>query len=174
MMKRYLAHIAAAALLAVAAILPADAQTQIQFPTAPWGGYAPTHIECGRLLGANMNVTTDQAIPISVPSATYLVDSIVVSNPSVSLTTAAGGVYSAASKGGVAIVGSGQAYSGLTSNSANTTGNALGLTIATAGLTTAFQGYAQTSQISTIYLSLTTGQGAAATADVRVYCKPLF
>ena len=152
----------------------AKAQTQSQFPTAPWGGFAPGKIECGWLYDANFNSTADQAIPISVPSALYVVDSILVTNASVSLTTAAGGVYSAVSKGGVAVVSSGQAFSGLTSNTANTTGNALALTIATAGNTTAFQGFAQTGRISTLYLSLTTGQGAAATADFRVYCRPLF
>lgn len=153
----------------------AHAQAQFQFPMAPWNAFAPESVQCGWLYGANMNSTADQAIPISVPSATYLVDKIILSNPSVSLTTAAGGVYSAASKGGVAIVASGQAYSALTTNAANTTGNALALTIATAGNTTAFGGPSQgANAITTIYLSLTTGQGAAATADVRVTCKPLY
>lgn len=163
----------AAVLAAFALLGQAHAQTQYQFPTSPWGGFAPARIECGSLIGANMNVTTDQAIPISVPSYTWMVDDIVVSNPSVSLTTAAGGVYSAISKGGVAIVSSGQAYSGLTTNAANTTGNALALTLSTAGNTTDFQGFG-VSDINLLYLSLTTGQGAAATADVRVFCKPLF
>lgn len=174
MMKMALRRLLVAAILALVLLPQAFAQTQFQFPTTPWGGYAPAEFQCGWLYGANMNVTTDQAIPISVPTGTWMVDTIVVSNPSVSLTTAAGGVYSAVSKGGVAIVSSGQAYSALTTNAVNSTGNALLLTIATAGSTTMFQGYAQTSRISTIYLSLTTGQGAAATADVRVYCRPLY
>lgn len=158
------------------ALLPGvvGAQTQMQFPTTPWGGYAPTTIQCGSLLGANFNSTSDQAIPISVPSGTYAVEAIAVSNPSISLTTAAGGFYSAVSKGGVAIVASGQAYSGLTTHAANTTGNFLLATISTAGTTTAFQGPTQTSPISTIYFSLTTAQGAAATADIRVRCRPLY
>lgn len=173
-MKKFLL----AGVLACAALGMTDvglrAQTQVQFPNAPWNGFAPGKIECGWLLGANMNVTTDQAIPISVPSATYMIESIAISNPSVSLTTAAGGFYSAASKGGVAVVAAAQAYSGLTSNTANTTGNALLATIATAGNTTVFQGPSQTSPISTLYFSLTTAQGAAASADIRVYCRPLF
>lgn len=162
-----------AALLAMLSVA-AQAQTNYQFPYAPWNAFAPTRIECGYLLGANANVTTDQAIPISVPSATYLVDSILVSNPSISMTTAAGGVYSAVSKGGVAIVASSQVYSALTTNSANTTGNALLLTISTAGNTTAFQGPTQSSPQTTVYLSLTTAQGSAGTFDVRVYCRPAF
>jgi hypothetical protein len=139
--------------------------TTMQFPTMGWGGFAPARIECGELLGANMNSTADQAIPISFPSAKYVITEIDITNPSVSLTTAAGGFYSAASKGGVAIVSSGQAYSTLTTNAANTTGNEMTATLATAGNTTAFN-------LSQIYLSLTTAQGAAATADVRVYCRP--
>lgn len=176
--RRFIAFAALAAGFAITAIggqFRAEAQTQMQFPTTPWEGYAPATVQCGELLGANMNVTTDQAIPISVPSGTYIVDNITISNPSVSMTTAAGGFYSAASKGGVAIVASGQAYSTLTTNAANTTGNAMVATLATAGTTTAFGGYAAgANQISTIYLSLTTGQGAAATADVRVRCRALY
>lgn len=172
-MKRYLAHIAALLLVVLAAIAPVQAQTQFQFPTTPWQAYAPAEVQCGWLYGANFNTTSDSAIPISVPSGTWMVDTVVVSNPSISLTTAAGGIYTAASKGGVALVSSGQAYSALTTNAANTTGNSLLLTIATAGNTTALQGYAQTNRISTVYLSLTTAQGAAASADVRIYCRPL-
>lgn len=167
-------RIAALVALAFLFVAPAHSQTNFQFPTTPWQAYAPARIQCGSLLGANMNVTTDQAIPISVPSGLYMFDSILVTNPSVSLTTAAGGLYTAASKGGVAVVASGQAYSGLTTKAANTTGNALLLTIATAGNTTAFDGYLYSDRIQTLYLSLTTPQGAAATADFRVYCRPAF
>ena len=157
------------------ALLPARAQSPIfQFPTTGWGGYAPNRIQCGTLTGANMNSTADQAIPLSVPTATYMIDSIAISNPSTSLTTAAGGFYSAASKGGVAVVASSQAYSTLTTNAANSTGNTMLATIATAGSTTAFNGAGQSSQIATLYLSLTTAQGAAATADIRVSCRPLY
>jgi hypothetical protein len=166
---RFLA--AFAALLTLTSL--AQAQTQYQFPTTPWQAFAPARIECGQLLGANFNVTTDQAIPISVPTQ-YMIDVIAISNPSVSLTTAQGGFYTAASKAGVAVVASSQAYTALTTATANTTGNALLATISTAGNTTYFNGFAQSSQISTLYFSLTTAQGAAATADIRIFCKPLF
>jgi hypothetical protein len=159
----------------------ADAQTTTQFPTSPWGGYATASIQCGELLGANFNVTTDQAIPISVPSGTWMIENIVITNPTngsgstLSMTTAQGGFYTAVSKGGVAVVASSQAYSTLTGNAANTTGNAMTATLATAGTTTAFGGYAAGSnQISTLYFSLTTPQGAAATADIRVRCRALY
>lgn len=111
----------------------------------------------GQLLGANMNVTTDQAIPLFIPAnILFRVSKITVTNASVSLTTAAGGVYTAASKatGQGIVVAAAQVYTALT-----TAGKALDLTIAlnlrlTAG--------------TLLYLSLTTGQGAAATADVYV------
>lgn len=109
----------------------------------------------GTKIGANMNVTTDQAIPITrIGSQKYLITKIVVTNASISLTTAAGGVYQTTSKGGTAIVASSQAYSAL---SATTT--ALNLTLA----------INRTYTLDNIYLSLTTAQGAAATADVYVF-----
>jgi len=109
-----------------------------------------------QLLGANMNATTDQALTMLLPASMVFVPRrIVVTNASTSLTTAAGGVYDAASKGGNAIVASSQAYSALT-----TAGAAIYLTIA------AFRREAAATKL---YLSLTTAQGAAATADVYVY-----
>ena len=109
----------------------------------------------GTKLSANMNVTTDQAIPITrIGSQKYLITKIVVTNASISLTTAAGGIYQTTSKGGTAIVANSQAYSAL---SATTT--ALNLTLA----------INRTYTLDNIYLSLTTAQGAAATADVYVF-----
>jgi hypothetical protein len=109
-----------------------------------------------KLIGANMNVTTDQPfLPQGgTPFGDYLITRIICTNASLSLTTAAGGIYTAASKGGNAIVASGQAYSTLT-------GATLGfdLTIAAVG---------RGPQSGVPILSLTTGQGAAATADFYV------
>lgn len=174
-MKKFFGSLVAGLLLAGAA----SAQTQFQFPNAPWQAFAPARIQCGWLYGANANITTDQSIPISVPSGIWLLDSITVDEvfplqPSVSLTTAQGGIYSGAGKTGITVVASTQAYSTITSNSVNATGNAMSMTLSTAGLTTAFQGPSQTSPIKTLYLSLTTAQGSAATMNVRVYCRPLF
>lgn len=109
----------------------------------------------GRLKGANFNATTDQAIPIN--SSRYVVRKIVVNNASISLTTAAGGVYTAASKGGTALVAAGQVYSALTAST-----KFVDLTLeAVAGTDVV--------TATTLYLSLTTAQGAAATADIYVY-----
>jgi hypothetical protein len=113
----------------------------------------------GQLISANMNSTADQQIVVFSAPAKYIVRRIVVTNASVSLTTAAGGVYPQISKGGTAIVASGQAYSGL-----NASTKFIDLTIAS--------GYTSGGSILTaksIYLSLTTAQGAAATADVYVF-----
>lgn len=111
----------------------------------------------GKLTGANLNTTADQAIAV-LDSTKYLVTSIVVTNVSTSLTLAAGGVYTAASKGGTPIVAATQVYSALT----GTPTQLLPLTIAAAGLV-----LAATAQ--TLYFSLTTGQGSAATGDVYVF-----
>lgn len=118
-----------------------------------------------KLIGANMNVTTDQALPIQLvddvvvtDASNFMVHGIVVTNASISLTTAAGGIYTAASKAGSAIVAAAQVYSALTASS-----KWVALTLAGTALTDVF------SDATTLYLSLTTAQGAAATADVYVY-----
>lgn len=111
------------------------------------------------LLGSktvNMNSTADQAITISGASK-YIVTSIVATNASVNLTTAVGGIYPAASKGGTALVANTQVYSALT---AATKYKALTLA---AGIGTDYNTEA------TLYISLTTPQGVAATADVLVF-----
>jgi len=109
----------------------------------------------GKLIGANMNSTADQLIPLADNPTRYRIRYIVATNASISLTTAAGGIYPAVSKGGTAVVGSGQAYSSLT---ASTLTLDLTLAVATTVQTT-----------DALYLSLTTAQGAAATADFYVY-----
>ena len=105
-------------------------------------------------LAANMNSTADQAL--AIPSTSWIIEAILITNASVSLTTAAGGFYTGASKSG-AIVAAGQVYSSLTSS--------------TKILFPTLTGAATTDRltVSTIYLSLTTAQGTAATADVYVF-----
>jgi hypothetical protein len=103
-----------------------------------------------------MNATTDQALTKLGEFSTFFVDAIRVVNASTSLTTAVGGVYDTASKGGVAIVANSQAYSALTGATLG-----LDLTIAAAGKALITTG--------NVFFSLTTGQGSAATADVYVF-----
>lgn len=107
------------------------------------------------LKGANFNVTTDQQLTPTF-NGKFRIKRVVITNASVSLTTAAGGFYPAASKGGTAIVASGQSYSALT-------GSALALEA------TLNNASAVLAAGTSVYLSLTTGQGAPATADIYIF-----
>lgn len=109
--------------------------------------------------GCDMNSTADQAIPIAAGS--YIVRRITVANASTSLTTAVGGVYPTTAKGGTALVANTQVYTALTA--AN---KYVDLTLA-AGVGTDLN----TAPI--LYLSLTTPQGGAATADIYVIGEKL-
>jgi hypothetical protein len=127
---------------------------------------SPTNISLGRsmvlwtLTGADMNVTTDQAFTKSFAFNSYLITAIRASSASLSLTTAAGGIYDTATKGGTALVAAGQAYSALT-------GATLGLDLTLAAYALGLRSGAS------LFLSLTTGQGAAATANFHVLGVPL-
>jgi hypothetical protein len=115
----------------------------------------PTNL-LGKLLSANFNITTDQAIGMLI-SVKYRITKITVENTTVNgMSTAAGGFYTGASKTGTTIVAAGQVYTGLT-NAAT----ALDLTLAAPNAVLAAG--------TALYLSLTTPQGAAALADVYVW-----
>lgn len=111
---------------------------------------------------ANFNVTTDQAITLPNTITAFQISGILITNASTNLTTAAGGFYADTSKTGVTIVAAAQGYTSLTAAS-----KLLSATLAQASTVTftsancdSVDGYL------TIYLSLTTPQGSAATADV--------
>ncbi len=110
----------------------------------------------GTLRSANMNVTTDQSIPISATVTSWAPTSIWVTNCSASMTLAAGGFYPATSKGGTALVAATQLYSGAT-----TSAFVVNATMAAGIATTRYT-------ISTVYFSLTTAQGSASTCDLYV------
>jgi len=108
-----------------------------------------------RIVGANMNSTADQAFAKLHNHTAWCLLNYYAVNPSISLTTAVGGIYTGASKSGITMVAASQAWSGL-----NATGAGLVLTPATPlgrGRITADP-----------ILSLTTPQGAAATCDIYV------
>lgn len=128
----------------------------------------PGLVLAGELLGANFNSTADQAIVIASPTANYQLNAITVNNPSIALTTAVGGIYSGAGKTGTQIVAATQAYSGLTTNSPNTSGNGVDLSLATGSYN------ATAWNLATMYFSLSTPQGAAAIADIRVVIRPMW
>ena len=120
---------------------------------------AKQEIALFQLISANMNITTDQAFTKLLSFTNFLITRIRALNSSGNLTTAAGGIYTAAAKGGNAIVAAGQAYATLTGS---TIGLDLTLAAVGAGLQTA-----------TPILSLTTGQGSAMTCDMYIMGVPL-
>ena len=107
------------------------------------------------LKSANMNSTSDQLMIPVFSFNNFIIKEILVTNASTSLTTAAGGVYGAASKASPTIVANTQVYSALTTST-----KALFLTLDTGGL--------DQMTTTTVYLSLATAQGSTATADVYV------
>lgn len=132
------------------------------------GALGASQIFAGRLLGADMNVTTDQAIAIALPPGytRWRLNNIFMTNAGgTNLTTAAGGIYSAASKAGTALVANTQVYTALTGAAVNSTGNFLALTTSGSVVSTVFD-------LATIYFSLTTPQGSAATSNIYINVTP--
>lgn len=109
----------------------------------------------GSLKSADFNTTDDQTISINNASR-FRITKISVIAASVSMTTAQGGIYTGASKSGTTIVSASQAYTSLTSSTV-----ILDLTLASTTLLLP--------SATPLYLSLTTAQGATATADIYVW-----
>lgn len=101
----------------------------------------------------NVNATGDVAILNVINATSYSVYQVVMANASISLTTAAAGLFTAAAAGGTAIVAN-AALSGLT------------------GATVVSQRTVAATAVQTgqqLYFNAATAQGAAATVDVYVY-----
>ena len=117
--------------------------------------------------GADFNSTADQPILIPAPITAFQLAGIIVTNASVSLTTAVGGIYTAASKGGSQLVANSQVYSSLTAPT-----KLLQATLTSTANTSRFSSANLTFTVIfglpylTLYFSLTTPQGATATADI--------
>jgi len=107
----------------------------------------------GVVTGVNVNGTGDQAVIAINNSTNYSVSNVVFTNASISLTTAAAGVFTAPSAGGTAIV-SNAALSALTGSTVVSQ-----RTVATTATQTA----------QNLYVNVGTAQGAVATMDVYVY-----
>lgn len=105
---------------------------------------------------ANMNSTADQICTIPAAVTAWAPLSIMATNCTGTLTLAVGGFYPAASKGGTTLVSSAQAYSALTAAT-----QVLITTMAAGIATTRYT-------VSTVYFSLTTAAGGAATCDIYV------
>lgn len=102
--------------------------------------------------GVNVNATGDTVLPI-INSSTYSAKFVVVTNASISLTTAAAGLFTAPSAGGTGIVANAalSACTGPTVVSERTVASTA------------------TQTGPNLYFNVATAQGAAATADVYVY-----
>ena len=131
------------------------------------GGAGPYYQQSlAQILQASFNTTVDQPLLLPPSLNAFWLTGIVVTNAPTSLTVAAGGFYPQAGKAGSPLVAAGQVYAGLT-----------GVTLL---MQPALTTYASTHRMSrlilpnwAIYLSLTTPQGIAATADVYVLGVPL-
>jgi len=115
-------------------------------------------------LNASFNDTNDQPVPIPRTISVFCLTRIIVTNASTSLTTAVGGFYSGASKTGTTIVAASQVYT------FNTAASIVNYPTLTAGGAATRFSAANLETIDddywALYLSLTGGQGAAATADI--------
>lgn len=109
------------------------------------------------LRGADFQLTTDQAFLKCGTFTTYMVDRVIGRRVSGGASVAcAGGIYTAAAKGGSALVAAIQSWLGMSG-----AGKIQDASLAALVLTDA--------QTATPILSLTTGSTAAVTADVFIY-----
>ena len=111
------------------------------------------------LLSADFDSIADQPLLLPDSMTAFAITGIIVTNSQISLTTASGGFYPQAAKGGTAIVANSQVYSSLTDAT-----KLLNCTVVAGALAT----YYTRSNVPdwAIYLSLTVAQGINATADV--------
>jgi len=103
--------------------------------------------------GVNVNATGDTAKLTIANASNWSVSNVVFTNASISLTTAAAGLFTAPSGGGTAIVAN-AALSALTSSTVVSQ-----RTVASTAIQTG----------ENLYVNVGTAQGAAATMDVYVY-----
>lgn len=143
---------------------PTTTTATTQAATAKWVADRGSPVLIGTLIGANLNTTADQAITLDLRGNTRwfgtgnstAIGSIILTNASGTVTTAVGGLYTAAAKGGTALVPNTQAWS----------------TAATTGLVRTAWSTTPASTVWTvtaIYLSLTTPEGSAKTGDIYIY-----
>jgi hypothetical protein len=106
-----------------------------------------------RILAANFQLTSDQALTKVFSGTEYLITGVHAIRRSGGATVAcAGGIYTAASKGGTALVAAAQSWLGITGT--------LGVQVGTIAVPAASS--------ATLFVSLTTGSTGAVTADLLV------
>jgi hypothetical protein len=127
------------------------------------GGMPAAQRVLASLRGANFNTTNDQPIAIPLNFTAFQLNSIIITNASISLTAAVGGFYPLAAKAGTPIVAASQAYSALTGINSLMTA-----TLAAFGSGTRFSSanLGSIGGLLAVWFSLTTPQGVAATADI--------
>jgi hypothetical protein len=111
------------------------------------------------LLNANMNTTADQPFT-AMAAAKYIISDVIFTNASMSMTTAAGGIYSGAGKTGTVIIPAVTSYTGLTSAPKFKSAT---LDATAGGPTTDALSFTQ------LYFSLTSGQGAPGSTDIYIF-----
>jgi|SRR5215471_17211037 len=129
------------------------------FPLGRLGGFAKA---------INFNAVGDTPITIVTPNQNYRIPGVLVQNTgtTASLTTAQFGLFTASGGGGSAIIASGTALSGLTSNTVNTGVNTVVFTPAAGFGASAFN-------FAALFFRITLAQGAAATGNVYIWIQPL-
>lgn len=117
----------------------------------------------GYAKAVNLNSVADTAIAISSPTTNWRLSQVAVFNTgtTASLTTAQFGLFSTTGGGGTALIASGTALSGITSNTINTNG------------TTGLFGTTGVWNYTTVQFRVTQAQGAAATGNVYIYGYPI-
>lgn len=126
-------------------------------PTVPSSG----PILGGHLINVNVNSTGDVGqIAIASPTIYYTPLTLTVHNSGFlsSISNAQFGLFTKASKAGVALISSGAALSALTTNLDNSAGNAVTYTCSSCAL----------AHTTPLYFNISTAQGSVATVDVYV------
>jgi hypothetical protein len=111
------------------------------------------------LFNADFNSTNDQPLVVQSAVQVFQLTGLIITNATRSLTAAIGGFYSAASKGGSAIVSAGQVYTVLTGPNL-----LMQATLTTFANSARFSAALLTA--NQIFFSLSTPQGVVANADI--------
>lgn len=117
-----------------------------------------------RTVNFNPSVAVDVAVSITMPTAVYQVDKVIIANANHSLSAAAVGLYTAIGGGGATIVTS-QTLT-ITTSLPDNANSAMTLVLNAAEPT-----FGHTN--SSLQFRIITAEGAAATADVILYLRPL-
>ena len=158
--------------LSTVASTAASQTTSLSTAVGSGGGGGGMITQVGALKSANFNSTADQAIALTGPAGNWIIDSIIIANSSGSITTAKGGFYTGASKTGQLLANGGTTFPYAAITGATVAG---GVMLLNATLASNLAGVTQyfTSASQTIFLSLTTPQGSALTADIYVFGRQL-